>query len=114
MNTAVTAANAVNLFTVDYSPSFDPTNIATNYAGDAGLSGNGTSCSINTVASTDYEIVVHDVPGTATGSPYTLTLPICAFSCNTNQVPIALAQNVTCDRGHDRRDRQRQHQQWFV
>jgi hypothetical protein len=95
LSTSVTSSNAVNLFEVDYSPSFDPTNIATNYAGDAGASSNGQTCAINTVASTDYEIVLHDVPGTAAGSSYSLQLPVCMFRCNANTVPVALAHNVT-------------------
>ncbi len=95
LSTAIASSNAINLFEVDYSPSFDPTNIATNYAGDAGLSASGQACSIDTVTSTDYEIVVHDVSGAAVGSSYSLQLPVCAFNCNANRVPVAVAHNVT-------------------
>jgi hypothetical protein len=91
----VTSANAANLFEVAYSPSFDPANIATNYAGDAGSSSNGQTCAINTVASTAYTFVVHDVPGTSVGTNYDLQLPVCAFNCTVNQVPVAVVHNVT-------------------
>jgi hypothetical protein len=92
----LTGANAINLFEVAYSPSFDPTNIATNYAGDAGLSGSGQSCGISTVVGTSYTFLVSDVSGTSVGSNYSLQLPSCAFTVGAiNQVPIALAHDVT-------------------
>ena len=88
--------NAINLFQAAYSPSFVPANIATNYVGDAGVSGSATTCAISTTASTSYTFVVSDVSGTAVGSNYSLQLPACAINCNTtNQVPVAIAHNVT-------------------
>jgi hypothetical protein len=95
LSTLISSTNSVNLFQADYSPSFDPTNIATNFAGDAGSSGEGQVCSVNTVASNSYEIVVSAVAGAATGSTYTLSLPICAFNCTLNHVPLAVVHNVT-------------------
>jgi hypothetical protein len=95
LSARLTSANAVNIFESAYSPSFVPANIATNYIGDAGLSNNGQTCSITTAASTPYTLVVNDVSGASVGSNYSLQLPICAFNCNVNQVPVALAHNVT-------------------
>jgi hypothetical protein len=97
MNVHLSSSNGVNLFESAYSPSFDPANIATNYQGDAGLSGNTQSFSINTAASTPYTIVVNDVPGTSAGSSYTLQFPSCAFNCNVNQLPVAKAHDVTVE-----------------
>jgi len=96
LSTSISSLNSVRMFQSDYSPSFDPTNITTNFAGDAGASGEGQVCSINTVVSNTYEIVVNDVTGTAVGSTYTLTIPACAFSCSAlNHVPLAVVHNVT-------------------
>ncbi len=63
MNVQLRSSNGLNLFESAYSPSFVPSNISTNYQGDAGLSGTAQSFSINTAASTPYTIVVNDVPG---------------------------------------------------
>ena len=91
----LTSGNGVNIFEVAYAGAFDPANIATNYAGDPGLSGSPQSFGVTTTASNQYTIVVADVPGTATGTNYSLKLPACVLNCNVNQVPIALAHDVT-------------------
>ncbi|HEY2461439.1 MAG TPA: S8 family serine peptidase [Candidatus Acidoferrum sp.] len=91
----LTSTNGVNLFEVIYSLSFDPTNVATNYAADPGASGSPQNCSVTTVAGTPYTIVVQDVPGTATGSAYTLQVPSCLFAATLNHAPIAVAHDVT-------------------
>jgi hypothetical protein len=93
-------AAGVNLFESAYTPSFSPTSIGTNYAGDAGLSTNIQSFGITTTASTQYTIVVNDVAGNPLPPPappntYTIQIPSCAFNCNVNQLPVAIAQNVT-------------------
>ncbi len=96
LGSVLTSANAINLFEVAYSPSFDLTNITTNYAGDAGSSGTGQTCQISTTVGASYTLVVSDVSGTSAGSPYSLQIPACAFTpAVANQVPVALAQDVT-------------------
>jgi uncharacterized repeat protein (TIGR01451 family) len=91
----LTSGNGVNIFEVAYAGAFDPANISTNYAADAGLSGSPQSFGVSTTASNQYTIVVQDVPGTATGTNYSLQLPACALNCNINQVPVAQAHDVT-------------------
>ncbi|HWF06398.1 MAG TPA: hypothetical protein VHA06_22100, partial [Candidatus Angelobacter sp.] len=91
----LTSSNGANIFEEAYAGGFIPATISTNYAGDAGGSGSPQSFGISTTAGTAYTIVVNDVPGTATGSSYSLQLPACQLNCNINQVPIAVAQNVT-------------------
>jgi hypothetical protein len=92
-------AVGVNLFLSLYSPSYDPSNIATNYAGDAGLSGTVETFGVQAAANTPYSLVVNDVNGNppAPGllNTYTLTIPTCAFNCNAYPLPVAVAQNVT-------------------
>lgn len=95
LKSTVTGANAISLFDVNYSPSFVPANIATNYVGDAGVSGSGQICAINTNPATSYTLVVSDVPGTSVGTNYNLQFPICTFNCSVNQVPVAIAHDVT-------------------
>ncbi len=97
LNVQLSSGNGVNLFESAYSPSFVPSNIATNYQGDAGLSGTAQAFSINTAASTPYTIVVNDVPGTSAGSSYTLQVPSCAFNCTVNQLPVAKVHDVTVE-----------------
>jgi hypothetical protein len=92
-------AAGANLFGALYSPSFDPTNIGTNYAGDSGASTNKQTFGVDIAASTNYTVVVSDVggnpaPGGATNT-YTLQVPSCAFNCSVYPLPIALVQNVT-------------------
>jgi uncharacterized repeat protein (TIGR01451 family) len=89
------SANAINLFEVAYTTPFNPANIATNYAADAGASTTPQTFGLSTNAATSYTIVVSDVPGTATGTNYTLQLPACVLNCNINNVPVAQAHNVT-------------------
>jgi hypothetical protein len=95
-------AAGINLFESAYTPSYDPTSIGTNYAGDAGLSTNIQSFGINTTAGTQYTIVVNDVAGNPLPPPappnaYTISIPSCAFNCNVNHLPVAVAQNVTAN-----------------
>src|SRR5262249_32583442 len=78
-----------------YSPSFDPTNIATNYQGDAGLSGSSQTFGITTAASNSYTVVVNEIAGNNPPNTYTLQIPSCAFNCNVNHLPVAKAKNVT-------------------
>src|SRR5260370_17477280 len=59
---------AINLFQAAYSPSFVPANIATNYVGDAGVSGSATTCAISTTASTPYTFVLSDLSATPTAN----------------------------------------------
>ena len=89
------SSNAISLFEVAYTTPFDPANIATNYAADAGSSTTPQTFGLSTNAATSYTVVVSDVPGTATGTNYTLQLPACVLNCNINNVPVALAHNVT-------------------
>ncbi len=91
----LTSGNGVNIFEVAYAGTFDPANISTNYAADPGLSGSPQSFGVSTTASNTYTIVVADVPGTATGTNYSLQLPACVLNCNINQVPVAQAHDVT-------------------
>ena len=91
----LTSGNGVNIFEVAYAGAFDPANISTNYAADPGLSGSPQSFGVTTTASNQYTIVVADVPGTATGTNYSLQLPACVLNCNVNQVPVAKAHDVT-------------------
>src|SRR5579859_5434480 len=89
----------INLFSSAYSPAYDPSSIGTDYVGDAGLSSNIQSFSVNTTSGTPYTIVVNDVAGNppAGGTPntYTIQIPVCAFNCNPNQLPVAVAHDVT-------------------
>ena len=89
------ATNGSNLFEVAYAGTFDPANVSTNYAADAGASTSPQSFGLSTTAGTSYTVVVSDVSGTATGSDYSLQLPACTLNCNINHVPVAVAQNVT-------------------
>ena len=91
----LTSGNGVNIFEVAYAGAFNPAVISTNYAADPGLSGSPQSFGVSTTATNQYTIVVADVPGTATGTNYSLQLPACVLNCNINQVPIALAHDVT-------------------
>jgi hypothetical protein len=93
-------AAGVNLFESAYSTPFDPNNIGTNYLGDAGLSTNIQSFGVDTTASTSYTVVVNDIAGNPPPPPappntYTIQIPACAISCNLNQLPIAVAQDVS-------------------
>jgi hypothetical protein len=92
-------AAGVNLFESLYSPAYVPASIGTNYAGDAGLSTNLQSFGVETTANTSYTVVVSDVAGNPLPPPaplntYTILIPTCAFSCNVNQLPVAIAHDV--------------------
>jgi subtilisin family serine protease len=79
----LTSTNGVNIYELAYSPSFDPTNPATNFAADPGASGNTQNFGESITAGTPYTIVVHDInvaPGS--GSNYTLRIPACAITCS--------------------------------
>jgi hypothetical protein len=101
MNVELDAGAAgANLFESAYSPSYVPTSIGTNYAGDAGLSTNIQSFGINTTAATTYTIAVNDVAGNPHPSPappntYSIQIPACAFNCNVNHLPTPVAHDVT-------------------
>ena len=79
LDSLLSSANGINLFESFYSPSFDPTDITSNYIGDTGFSSSVQSCNISIATGTQYTIVVNDVSGTSAGSNYTLQLPLCAF-----------------------------------
>jgi hypothetical protein len=87
--------SGVNLFESAYTPSYNPSSIGTDYAGDAGLSTNIQSFGISATSGTSYTIVVNDVAGNTPSNSYTLQIPACALDCNVNQLPVAVAQNVT-------------------
>jgi hypothetical protein len=101
MNVGLNAGAAgINLFESAYTPLFTPTSIGTDYAGDAGLSSNIQSFGIQTTAATSYTVVVSDVAGNPLPPPappntYTINIPACMLDCNVNQLPIALAHNVS-------------------
>ena len=88
-------ASGLNLLESAYTPSYGSSDIATNYAGDAGLSTNLQSFGINTTAGTPYTVVVTEIGGNSSPNTYTLTIPACALNCNTNQLPKAVAHAVT-------------------
>jgi hypothetical protein len=95
LNVGLTSTNGIDLFESAYSPTYDPTNLGTNYAGDAGLSGSPQAFGISTTASTQYTIVVNDVSGSGTKSAYSLQIPACALNCSVNHPPIAKVHDVT-------------------
>jgi hypothetical protein len=89
-----------NLFESAYSPSFTPGSIGTSYQGDAGLSTKIQAFGISATAATSYTIVVNDVAGNplpppAPANTYTIQIPACMLDCNVNQLPIAVAQDVS-------------------
>ena len=94
---SATAGN--NLFESLYTPTFNPTNIATNYAGDAGNSGAAQSFGVSITPSNSYAVIVNEISGNppASGVPnaYAVAIPVCAFSCNPYPTPIAMVKNVT-------------------
>lgn len=95
MEVGLNSDAGINLYESAYSPSYDPSNIGTNYGGDPGLSGNTQSFSITTTAATPYTIVVNDVAGNTTANTYTIQIPACALNCNVNHLPVAVASDVT-------------------
>ena len=84
------------LFSAAYSPSFNPGDLQANYAGDAGVSDSTTSYGIDTLAGTDYTVVVHELePGVGIGTNYTVQISGCPLNCTTpNQLPIAMVHDV--------------------
>jgi hypothetical protein len=98
-------AAGINLFESAYTPSFNPASIGTNYAGDAGLSTSLQSFGVDMTSGATYTISVNDVAGNPLPSPappntYTIRIPTCAFNCNVNQLPVAVAQDVTVTPAH--------------
>lgn len=68
-----------NTFASAYMPSYDPTNLALNYIGDAGSSGNyfgvdPISFEVYVPARTDFLIVVNTSANTGIGQPFTITV----------------------------------------
>ncbi|HSY65046.1 MAG TPA: S8 family serine peptidase [Terriglobales bacterium] len=92
--------SGINLFEAAYTPSYTPSSIGTNYAGDAGLSTNTQSFGITTTTATPYTIVVSDVAGNSPPNSYTIKIPACALDCTVNQLPVAVAQDVTVTAAH--------------
>ncbi|MGE5205524.1 MAG: S8 family serine peptidase [Chlamydiota bacterium] len=90
-----TLASGYNVFGSAYSPSYDPDNIESNYAADPGLSTNLQSFGISTTAGTPYTIVVSDVAGNSPPNTYNIKIPICAINCEVNQLPVAVARDVS-------------------
>jgi hypothetical protein len=93
-------AASVNLLESLYSPTFDPSNIATGYAGDAGASNSTQEFGVSLNGSTQYSLVIDDVAGNPPPAPspsntYTIQIPSCSIDCNVNHVPIAIAQDIT-------------------
>ena len=84
-----------NLFTSAYSPSYDSSSIGTNYTGDTGLSTASQTFSVDATAASTYSLVVNDVAGNASANTYTIQIPACAFNCNVNHLPMAVAQDVS-------------------
>lgn len=92
--------SGVDLFESAYTPSFTPGSIGTDYAGDAGLSTNTQSFGITTIVATPYTIVVNDVAGNTPPNKYTIQIPACAIDCTVNQLPVAVAHDVTVTAAH--------------
>ena len=80
LDAVLSSSNGTSLFEGFYSPSFNPSDVSSNYIGDAGFSASVQNCNISIATGTQYTIVVNDTTGVAGGSAYTLQMPICAFS----------------------------------
>ena len=91
--------DAANLFSAAYSPTFVPGDLQQNYVADAGFSSSVTSYGFDLAGGAQtFVIDVHEVnAGAGVGTEYTLTVEgACGGSCAPpNQVPVAIAQNVT-------------------
>ena len=85
-NACNTAAN--NLFSAAYSPSFDPSNVCTNFIGDLGNGTNTVSSYSFTVANGQpFDVVVWNrVSNSYCASPFTLTLTPCTCPTITGSV----------------------------
>ena len=92
-------ANATNLFTAAYVPTFDPNDVQRNYRADPG--GSAASRTYSFVVpggGSTFAVDVHDVtPGPPSGTAYTLTISgICTGRCDPpNHPPTVRAANVT-------------------
>jgi hypothetical protein len=91
-----------SMFAVGYIPAFVSSNLATNYAGDAGVSNLAAGATPFSFAApagpTSVAVAMHEVnPGLGIGSNYSMTISgACFGACTTpNQVPVAKAKNVT-------------------
>ena len=83
----------------EYLGSFDPTNLATNYMGDPGLStgaGGTVTNSVTLAAGQSMVIVVNDPNGTTGCGPYTVTVNGLGGACAPTDTPVATA---TCQAG---------------
>jgi len=63
-----------NVFGVTYLGSYNPATLATNYLGDPGASGNGTSWSVNVPGGATVILVVHEVTANAGCAGYSFTV----------------------------------------
>jgi hypothetical protein len=92
-------ANAINLFSAAYAPTFVSSNVQQNYKADPGVSGSSTRYAFDLAGGAQsFAIDVHEViAGGGIGTPYTLNVAgACWGSCAPpNQVPVARAKDVT-------------------
>ena len=92
-------ATAANLLAAGYTPTFDPNNLAANYAADPGGSGELTTFSFNIPGGgKPFAIDVAEVnAGGGLGTQYDLTVSgACYGSCDPpNRLPVAKAKSVT-------------------
>jgi hypothetical protein len=94
-------ANAINLFTAAYVPTFNPADIQQNYKADPGSSASSRTYGLSLPAGGGtFAVDVHDVPpnlAAPTNIQYTLTVSgACMGACDPpNHPPIARAKNVT-------------------
>lgn len=103
LTNACTGSNPA-MFGSAYLNSFDPTNLATNYRADAGVSqiaAGPASFSFTVAGGSTFVVVVSEVnSGFANGCNYTLSVSGFCVDCTTpNQLPIAQCQNVTVSAG---------------
>jgi uncharacterized repeat protein (TIGR01451 family) len=95
---SLTSPNGANIFQSIYTPNFTPSNIVTNYLGDAGSGGSPQGFSFFPFPGHTYAIVISDssLTGTATGSTYTVPFPLCLITnpSTINHPPIVNVQNV--------------------
>jgi hypothetical protein len=92
-------ANAINLYSAAYAPSFTPANILQNYKADAGFSSSVTQYSFDIAAGPQTFVVdVNEVnQGGGVGTQYTLNVSgACGGACAPpNHPPVAKAHDVT-------------------
>jgi hypothetical protein len=92
-------ANAINLFSASYAPTFNPSNVQQNYKADAGGSGSSRSYGFDLAGGAQsFAVDVHEVSTNGgLGTQYTLTVAgACVGACAPpNHVPVAKAKDVT-------------------